>query len=176
MLGGDQRRIRMVYSLLFSLPGTPVLFYGEEIGMAEDLSLPGRFAVRSDMDWDAARQQQADPDSLLNWMRQLVEGYRACPELPWGRYTCLDPGPEARPVLAHRCAADGASVVVLHNFADAEVEAAPVLPDLGGARLSDVLDPRAEPVPVAGDGRMALTLPPYGCRWLRSADGATARG
>jgi trehalose synthase len=176
MLGGDQRRIRMVYSLLFSLPGTPVLFYGEEIGMAEDLSLPGRFAVRSDMDWDAAREQQADPDSLLNWMRLLVVGYRACPELPWGRYTCLDPGPEARPVLAHRCAADGASVVVLHNFADAEVEAAPVLPDLGGARLNDVLDPRAEPVPVAGDGRMAVTLPPYGCRWLRSADAATARG
>jgi hypothetical protein len=39
-----------------------------------------------------------------------------------------------------------------------------------------VLDPRAEPVAVADDGRMAVTLPPYGCRWLRSADGATARG
>ena len=37
MLGGDQQRMRMVYSLMFSLPGTPVLFYGEEIGMAENL-------------------------------------------------------------------------------------------------------------------------------------------
>jgi maltose alpha-D-glucosyltransferase/alpha-amylase len=176
MLGGDQRRIRMVYSLLFSLPGTPVLFYGEEVGMGEDLSLPGRFAVRSDMDWAAAREQQADPGSLLNWMRLLVDSYRACPELPWGRCTCLDPGPDARPVLAHRCDADGASVVALHNLADADVEAAPVLPDLAGARLTDVLDPRAKPITVADDGRLAVTLEPYGCRWLRSTDGATAPG
>jgi glycosidase len=176
MLGDDQRRIRMVYSLLFSLPGTPVLYYGEEVGMPEDLSLPGRFAVRSDMDWDAAREQQADPDSLLSWMRLLVDSYRSCPELPWGRYTCLDPGPDARPVLAHRCDADGVSVVVLHNFADADVDAAPVVTELAGAQLTDVLDPTAEPVPVGDDGRLAVTLPPYGCRWLRSGDGATRTG
>ena len=42
MLDGDQDRIRMVYSLVFSLPGTPVLFYGEEIGMAENLEIEGR--------------------------------------------------------------------------------------------------------------------------------------
>ena len=47
MLDGDPRRIRMVYSLLFSLPGTPVLFYGEEIGMGEDLAAEGRNAVRN---------------------------------------------------------------------------------------------------------------------------------
>jgi glycosidase len=46
MVDGDQRRIRMVYSLLFSLPGTPVLFYGEEIGMGENLQAQGRSAVR----------------------------------------------------------------------------------------------------------------------------------
>jgi maltose alpha-D-glucosyltransferase/alpha-amylase len=176
MLNGDQRRIRMVYSLLFSLPGTPVLYYGEEIGMGEDLSLPGRFAVRSDMDWDSAREQHADPDSLLNWMRLLVDSYRACPELAWGRSSYLDPGPDARPVLAHRVDADGAAVVALHNFADADLDAAPVLPDLAGTQLTDVLDPRAKPVPVADDGRLAVTLPPYGCRWLRSADGATLPG
>ena len=51
MLGGDQRRMRMVYSLMFSLPGTPVLFYGEEIGMAENLAIEGRYAVRSPMQW-----------------------------------------------------------------------------------------------------------------------------
>ena len=41
MLGGDQRRMRLVYSLVFSLPGTPVLFYGEEIGMGENLDIQG---------------------------------------------------------------------------------------------------------------------------------------
>jgi trehalose synthase len=167
MLDGDQRRIRMVYSLLFSLPGTPVLYYGEEVGMAEDLSLPGRFAVRSDMDWGAAREQQADPDSLLSWMRMLVECYRACPELAWGRYTVLDPGPDARPVLAHRCDAGGTTVVALHNFADAEVDAVPVLHELAGLEITDVLDPRTEPMRAGKDGTISVTLPPYGCRWLR---------
>ena len=51
MLGGDERRLRMVYSLVFSLPGTPVLFYGEEIGMAENLAIEGRYSVRAPMQW-----------------------------------------------------------------------------------------------------------------------------
>ena len=51
MLGGDPQRIRMAYSLLFSLPGTPVLFYGEEIGMGENLAAEGRMAVRTPMQW-----------------------------------------------------------------------------------------------------------------------------
>ena len=55
MLDGDPRRIRMVYSLLFSLPGTPVLFYGEEIGMGENLAAEGRLAVRTPMQWTAGR-------------------------------------------------------------------------------------------------------------------------
>ena len=51
MLEGDQARIRMVYSLVFALPGAPILFYGEEIGMAENLAIPGRASVRSPMQW-----------------------------------------------------------------------------------------------------------------------------
>ncbi|MCU1628445.1 MAG: trehalose synthase [Pseudonocardia sp.] len=169
MLDGDERRIRMVYSLLFALPGTPVLFYGEEIGMVEDLSLPGRFAVRSDMDWAAAREQTREPGALLSWVRLLVDSYRACPELAWGSYTVPDPGPGARPVLAHRCDADGSTVVALHNLADAEVRAAPVLAGPPGAELVDVLDPAAKPVRLDEEGRAALVLAPYGCRWLRTA-------
>ena len=132
MLDGDQRRMRMVYSLLFTLPGTPVLFYGEEIGMGENLDIEGRFAVRTPMQWTSGagggfstadpatfvnpltegdygpeqvnvRDQRRDPDSLLSWIQRLIECYRACPELAWGSYTVLDPGPDARSVLAHRC-------------------------------------------------------------------------
>jgi maltose alpha-D-glucosyltransferase/alpha-amylase len=168
MLDGDQRRMRMVYSLLFSLPGTPVLFYGEEIGMVEDLELPGRFAVRSDMDWAAAEEQRRDQDSLLNWMRRMIECYRECPELAWGSYTVLDPGPQARPVLAHRSDCDGATVVALHNFGDSKVSAAPVLAGLAGRELHDVLDPTADPVTADDEGRIELDLGPYGYRWLRA--------
>jgi trehalose synthase len=174
MLGGDQRRIRMVYSLLFSLPGTPVLFYGEEIGMEEDLELPGRFAVRSDMDWAAVEQQRRAPDSLLSWFRLLVESYRDCPELAWGAATVLDPGPQARSVLAHRCDSDDASLVALHNLAGRGTTAEPVLTGLAGRELTDVLDPSADPVPVDDDGRIAVDLPAYGCRWLRAVPAGTA--
>jgi Glycosidases len=71
MLDGDPRRVRMVYSLLFSLPGTPVLFYGEEIGMGEDLDAEGRLAVRTPMQWTSGRNggfSTADPDRLpVRW-------------------------------------------------------------------------------------------------------------
>ena len=61
MLDGDPRRVRMVYSLLFSLPGTPVLFYGEEIGMGEDLDAEGRLAVRTPMQWTSGRNGGFSP-------------------------------------------------------------------------------------------------------------------
>jgi maltose alpha-D-glucosyltransferase/alpha-amylase len=53
MLGNDQQRIRLALALTMALPGTPVLLYGDEIGMGEDLSLPGRLAVRNPMQWSA---------------------------------------------------------------------------------------------------------------------------
>ncbi|HJR37316.1 MAG TPA: alpha-amylase family protein, partial [Nocardioidaceae bacterium] len=55
MFDGDPRRIRMAYSLMFSLPGTPVLFYGEEIGMGENLEIDGRLSVRTSMQWTDGR-------------------------------------------------------------------------------------------------------------------------
>src|ERR671930_650047 len=55
MLNGDQRRLELAYSLLFSLPGTPALLYGEEIGMGEDLAAPGRGSVRTAMQWSPER-------------------------------------------------------------------------------------------------------------------------
>src|SRR3954471_10784316 len=104
MLDGDPRRVRMVYSLLFSLPGTPVLFYGEEIGMGENLEAEGRMAVRTPMQWSPERgagftpdrewivrplvsgrfgpervnvtAQRRDPHSLLNWFERLIRRRR----------------------------------------------------------------------------------------------------
>jgi maltose alpha-D-glucosyltransferase/alpha-amylase len=197
MLGGDLRRVRTVYSLLFALPGTPVLFYGEEIGMGEDLRAEGRLAVRTVMQWEPGpgggfstadpadfpsplteggygpehvnvRDQEADPDSLLAWVHRLVQAYRSCPELAWGGVTVLDPGPWARPVLAHGSTVDGHTVLTLHHFGDEEVPVALTLPDLAGRELWDVLDPAADPVAVTEEGTLELDLPAYGCRWLRT--------
>ena len=61
MLDGDEQAIRMIYSLVFSLPGTPVLFYGEEIGMGENLAIEGRYSVRSPMQWSSERLAVSPP-------------------------------------------------------------------------------------------------------------------
>jgi trehalose synthase len=147
MLGGDQRRIRLIYSLLFTLPGTPVLFYGEEIGMGEDLSAEGRMAVRTPMQWTSGpnagfstappgrlvsripegefgpekvnvADARRDADSLLNFVRFLAQRYRECPELGWGECEIIDtPVPS---VLAYRHTWEDASMVAVHNLSPEE--------------------------------------------------------
>lgn len=157
MLAGDPRRIRMVYSLLFSLPGTPVLFYGEEIGMGENLAAEGRMAVRTPMQWTAEKNggfsraaasrlsgpvvtggyapehvnvadQRRDPDSLLSFVQTLVRRYRECPELGWATEVEVLDQPHAA-VLAHRCTWQDGSMVALHNLGDEAVDVPLRLPD-----------------------------------------------
>ncbi|TDQ54219.1 alpha-amylase family protein [Actinorugispora endophytica] len=197
MLDGDERRVRMVYSLLFSTPGTPVLFYGEEIGMGEDLGAEGRMAVRTPMQWDRGpgggfsaaapdrftapmvtgafgpehvnvRAQLRDRDSLLSWTGLLARRYRECPEIAWGGYEVLDPG--ASEVLAHRCdvaGPDGGTVIALHNLADRPVEARLALADLEEG--TTLVDLLSDGVArVPADGGVRLPLDGYGCRWLRA--------
>nr|MDT0664985.1 trehalose synthase [Micromonospora sp. DSM 115978] len=171
MLDGDPARVRMVYSLLFSLPGTPTLFYGEEIGMGENLAVEGRFAVRTPMQWsdgpnggfsttaDASTlpapvvegefgpaavnvaAQRRDPDSLLSWITSLVRRYRQCPELAWGKATVLDH--DTASVLAVRADYDGVTMVTVHNLADKPATVRLKLDGVAaGTRLVDVLDHR----------------------------------
>jgi glycosidase len=201
MLAGDPRRIRMVYSLMFSLPGTPVLFYGEEIGMGESLAAEGRLAVRTPMQWTSGRNggfstaapsklpgpvveggfapehvnvadQRRDPDSMLAFMRLLIRRYRESPELGWGGFEVLgQPHPE---VLAHRCTWDDGTLVALHNLG-AEPRTVPLtLSGCGaGHRLEDLLTVGS--TPVADDGTVELTLDGYGYRWLRVVAGDSRR-
>ncbi|SDD05989.1 trehalose synthase [Geodermatophilus telluris] len=193
MLDGDPRRVRMVYSLLFSLPGTPVLFYGEEIGMGEDLRAEGRLAVRTPMQWtpgpnggfstaDPDRlpgpvvdggfapefvnvaDQRRDPDSMLSFVTLLVRRYRESPELGWGAFRVLDqPHPE---VLAHLSTWDDGTVVAVHNLGP-EPRVVPLTLEGCDAshRLEDLLDTHT--TRVGEDGAVELTLDGYGYRWLR---------
>jgi trehalose synthase len=184
MVGGDERTIRMVYSLAFSLPGTPVLFYGEEIGMGENLEIDGRYSVRSPMQWlpernggfSTARElrrpmtggdygpervnvhaQRRDPHSLLSWFERLIRRRRECPELGFGTLELLDTG--VRSVLAHRCDWEGSTIVAVHELAGREAEVA--LPLSDGDALVDLYDEAEHALPVT------LTLEPYAARWFR---------
>ena len=189
MLGGDERLIRCAYSLLFSLPGTPVLFYGEEIGMGENLDIPGRRAVRSPMQWsdhenagfsssptsDLIRpitsgeygpkrvnveDQQRDLGSMLSFMRRLVRVRRRVPELGMGEWTTFDTGSSG--VLGHRSTWGGRTVLALHNLS---TEAAEVELDPGDRRVSILWidDETAADVPT-------VTVASAGYVWLRLLD------
>jgi trehalose synthase len=193
MLAGDPRRIRMVYSLLFSLPGTPVLFYGEEIGMGENREIPGRQAVRTPMQWTDGRnggfsrvapsrlvapqpgdgyapqhvnvqQQRNDSDSLLHFVRGLISRYRVSPEIGWGSLTILEH--DGAGVLAHDVASEVGRMMAVHNFTDVPVRFTVQLGAVEeGTRLLDLHSP--EQIPLDQRGRVDLELAPYGYRWMR---------
>jgi glycosidase len=181
----------MAYSLLFSLPGTPTLYYGEEIGMGEDLEAEGRMAVRTPMQWSAGRNggfstarpgrliqrvvpgacgpehvnvaaQLHDPDSLWSFMRKLISVYRSCPELGWGRWSVVDQ-PDAQ-VLAHRCDLDGTAVLAVHNLGSEPVTVdVPVDPEGRGLEAVDLFSDSV----VTGATSTRVALEGYGFRWLR---------
>jgi trehalose synthase len=195
MLGGDQRRMKMAYSLAFSLPGTPVLFYGEEIGMGENPDIPGRLAVRSPMQWTGgdnggfsrapkrrltrplpeglygaervnAADQRRDHDSFWWFMRNLIYTYREQPETGWSDIEILKQ--PNRAVLAHVCREEsGWAMAALHNFA-AEGCLVPIeIADLPkGSILVDLLNDLEE-IELDPHGRVEVDLEPYGYRWLR---------
>jgi trehalose synthase len=183
MLDGDPRRIRMVYSLLFSLPGTPVLFYGEEIGMGENLEVEGRLAVRTPMQWtdgpnggfstaDKRRltapvveggfgpefvnvaAQRRDPDSLLSFMKLLIRRYRESPELGWGTFEVLEQS--CSPVLAHLSRWDDAALVAVHNLGAEPQTVSMKLPGCDAShRLQDLLQEGTTQVGEKGEVELA---------------------
>jgi maltose alpha-D-glucosyltransferase/alpha-amylase len=194
MMRGDRARMELAYSLQFTMPGTPVLRYGEEIGMGEDLNLPGRDAIRTPMQWEPGptagfstgspdsfcrplarrgaagrerpnvRDQQRDSGSFLRWFEQLISTLRECPEVGVGTCAVLDLGLPPS-VLAHRFDAPEGSIVLLHNLTD---KAAAV-------GLGRQTEPGEEPVEVFADGAYemptvrleGLELHPWGYRWIR---------
>jgi maltose alpha-D-glucosyltransferase/alpha-amylase len=142
MLGGDQRRLELAYSLMFTLPGTPVIRYGDELGMGDNLDLPERNCARTPMQWSTepnagftkskkpikpvisegpygfqqinAAVQRRHPESMLNWTERIIRMRKEVPEIGWGDFVILKVKDPA--VLALRYDWRNNSVVVLHNL------------------------------------------------------------
>jgi maltose alpha-D-glucosyltransferase/alpha-amylase len=189
MLGNDRRRIELAYSLMFTLPGTPVLRYGDEIGMGDDLRLPEREAARTPMQWSADRyggftigrrpckpviddpvygyrkvnvaDQRRDPQSLLNWMERIIRHRKECPEIGWGEWQGLASDPH---VLAMQYTFNDRTTVIIHNFGDRPAVARLRINAPGGERLVNLL---ANDQSDAQNGRHLIELEPYGYRWYR---------
>jgi maltose alpha-D-glucosyltransferase/alpha-amylase len=144
---GDEAAIELAIALVAPLPGIPVLLYGDEIGLGEDLSRREREAVRTAFDWDAVQAQRGDAGSLLERMRTILHARQATVECLGGDWEVLDTG--APSVLAVR----SQGVLGIHNLAPAAVT---VELDLDDA------------VEILADGRSDdREMAPYGYRWLR---------
>ena len=192
MLNGDRRRYELAMSLMMTLPGTPVLRYGDEIGMGDDLSLPERECARTPMQWSDEQNggfttsdkpvrpsiatgpydfrcinvaaQRTDPGSLLNWMERLIRLRKEVPEIGWGPYRIIDTPPD---ILAIRYDWRGAAMLCVHNLGDRRME---VLID-GEARhdgddAMTCLLTRQRSLP-GKDGKHHIVLDPYDYHWFR---------
>jgi maltose alpha-D-glucosyltransferase/alpha-amylase len=194
MLDGDEQAIRMVYSLAFSLPGTPVLFYGEEIGMGENLEIEGRLSVRSPMQWsDEPHGGFSTTDDAQRLCRPVVDDERFGPDavnvarqrredgslLNWferlirRRRECPEIGfgaleildVDAPSVLAHRCDWDGSTIVALHELSGQAVTVPVALDGPDDAEaLVDLFSADVHPL---DGGHTELELGPHAYRWLR---------
>ena len=192
MVDNDRRRIELAYSLLFTLPGTPMIQYGDEIGMGDDLSLPERECARTPMQWSAdqnggfstARRtirpvisdpiygykrvnvegQRRDPHSLLNWVERKIRMRKECPEISWGDWKILKTN--ADDVLVMEYTWREHSLIVLHNFVDKPRAVRIPVSTAGTQVLVDLLatnDSRA-----GEHGHHEIELEPYGYRWFRA--------
>jgi maltose alpha-D-glucosyltransferase/alpha-amylase len=193
MLDGDRRRLELAYSLLFTLPGTPVIRYGDEIGMGEDLSLPERNCARTPMQWSNephggftknaqpavpvisggpygfehinAAIQRRNPNSLLNWTERIIRMRKEVPEVGWGDFVVI---PTRNPaVLVMRYAWRNNCVLFVHNFAAKphEISFAVGLHNEAERLLVNLL---AEEHSYGDEhGKHRLVIEAYGYRWYR---------
>jgi maltose alpha-D-glucosyltransferase/alpha-amylase len=194
MLGNDRARIEMAYALQFALPGTPVIRYGDEIGMGDDLSLPERQAIRTPMQWaptanggfsDAGatklaapvidddtfgfehvnvESQQRDEESLLGWFRRALRAVRQCPEFGNGSCHYIDTG--IRSVLALIHTAPSGTMLALTNLAPeaCSIDLGPQ-PEHQEGRVREVFADRDYTPP--DDELKQLELGRFGYRWIR---------
>ena len=193
MLNGDRRRIELAYSLMFTLPGTPVVRYGDELGMGDNLDLPERVCARTPMQWSTephagftkssrpvvpvidsgpygyehvnAAVQRRDPHSMLNWMERIIRMRKEVPEVGWGDFKAIET--RERSVLVLRYDWRNNSVLFVHNLDDKphDVTFAVGLGDKTDASLVNLL---SEAHSRAGeDGKHHLLLEAFGYRWFR---------
>ena len=193
MLDGDRRRLELAYSLLFTLPGTPVIRYGDEIGMGDDLSLPERNCARTPMQWSNephggftknktpavpvinggpygfehvnAAIQRRDPNSLLNWTERIIRMRKEVPEVGWGDFAVI---PTRNPaVLVMRYAWRNNWVLFVHNF-DAKPHEISFSVGLNNEAERLLVNLLAEEHSYSDEhGKHRLVIEAYSYRWYR---------
>ena len=193
LLENDRRKIELLHSLLFTLPGTPIIYYGDEIGMGDNIHLKDRNGVRTPMQWSADRNagfsrsdpgqlcspvivdplygyqavnveaQLRTPSSLLLWMRRLIAARKS--SRVFGRGTLRFLPPANTRVLAHVREYQGETILTVHNLAGSSEPVELDLRDFRGATPVEMLG--GARFPPIGDQPYVLGLGPYGYYWFR---------
>jgi len=193
LLDNDRRKVELLTSLLLTLPGSPILYYGDEIGMGDNIYLGDRNGVRTPMQWtgdrnagfsraDTARlylplivdpvygyqainveAQLRTPSSQLHWMKRIVAVRKKTRVFGRGTLSFLRPANES--VLAHVRSDEGETVLAVHNLSGA---AQPVELDLrpwiGHTPIEMLGESR---FPLIGERPYFISLSPYGYFWFR---------
>ena len=200
LLQRDRRRIELMNGLLLSMPGTPVIYYGDEIGMGDNIHLGDRDGVRTPMQWSEDRNggfsradpssivlppimdplygfeavnveaQSRDPHSLLNWMRRMLLLRRN--HHAFGRGTLRFIYPGNRRVLAYLREHDGETILCVANLARTPQAVELDLSAFEGHVPVEMTGP--SPFPPIGQLTYLLTLPPYGFYWFQLVPDAKA--
>jgi maltose alpha-D-glucosyltransferase/alpha-amylase len=193
MLEGDRRRMELAYSLMLTLPGTPVIRYGDEIGMGDNLRLPERQCARTPMQWSGepnggftvsekplipvisggpfgfehvnVAEQRRDPNSFLNWVERIIRMRKEVPEIGWGDFTVIRTrSPE---ILVIRYDWRNNSVLTMHNLSSIprEIRFAAATMGENSERLVNLLSNDHSSADESGEHR--ILFEPYGYRWYR---------
>ncbi len=187
LLENDPRRIRLAHSILLTLIGSPTLYYGDEIGMGDNIWLDDRNGVRTPMQWDAspnagfstapaeklyapviadetygfqrinADAQQKDPASFYNWLKRVIRIRRQYPAFGSGTLRLLDCPNGA--ILAYLRQTDQQTLLSINNLS-AQPQTF-TLAELQGRICIPLLDARNFPA----DGGASITLPAFGFEW-----------
>ncbi|WP_242918659.1 alpha-amylase family protein [Pontibacter liquoris] len=191
---GNRAQTELAYSLIFSLPGTPVLRYGDEIGMGDDLGLKERDAVRTPMQWSPDPQagfseakklvhpvisegpyayehvnvetQRREPHSLLNWITAMIRLRKECPEIGWGQWQLLRT--DAKHVLGMCYSWQGNSLITLHNFEEKPCVVTLELGQQEGEKLINLMANQESEADKKGIHQ--ITMEAYGYCWYRAGD------
>ena len=193
LLDNDRRKIELMNGLLMSLPGTPIVYYGDEIGMGDNVRLGDRNGVRTPMQWDGgwnAGFSSADPEtlysmtilnplygyqsvnvdaqkrsahSLLSWMRRIIEVRKSTPV--FGRGTIEFLYPNNHRVLAYVRQLGRETVLVVNNLSDSAQAVELDLAQYKGSILVEMFGRNL--FPRIGDLPYLLTLAPYQFFWFR---------
>ena len=200
LMKNDRRKIQLLNSMLFSMPGTPVVYYGDEIGMGDNYYLGDRDGVRTPMQWSADRNagfsranpqqlylptildpvygfqainveaQAGDPSSLLNWMRRMIAVRKLHPAFGRGSMALIYP--RNRKILAYLREHDGETILCVANLADSAQAVELDLSRFRGAVPIELTGRSA--FPPIGDLPYMLTLAAYGFFWFLLADAEKA--